>query len=334
MHGRVIDITDKNIKLWSTVGPRATFGLVLLEIARYREELLVVTADVSSSAGLDRFAKTFPDRFVDVGIAEQNMIGIAAGLADNGYEVFTTTFAPFQTLRCLDQIKVNLAYSNIKATMVGLASGLVNGPLGNTHCCIEDVGALRSIPNITIMSPADGVGVAKSVLASFECTGPVYIRLTGGVNNPIVYDKDVHYRVGEAIEVRNGLDLTIFATGTMVYNSIVAAEFLAKRGVSASVVDMHTIKPIDTSAIKKAVTKGGMVVTVEEHNVIGGLGSAVSEALARVEGAPPVLSIGVEDVFLQAGTYSYMLEQSGLTPESISDRILNRLGTMIKGPVS
>ncbi len=169
----VISVSSRNIKLWSTVGPRATVGLALLELAKVTSSLMVVTADVSSSAGLDRFTKQYPENFVDVGIAEQNMLGVASGLADNGLQVFTTTFAPFQTLRCLDQIKVNLAYSNVKVIMIGLASGLVNGPLGSTHCCIEDVGSLRSIPNIIICSPADGLSLVKTIHSALDSKAPV-----------------------------------------------------------------------------------------------------------------------------------------------------------------
>jgi transketolase len=286
---------------------------------------MVVTADVSTSAGLDRFRKTYPEKFVDVGIAEQNMIGIAAGLADNGYNVFTTTFAPFQTLRCLDQIKVNLAYSNIKVTMTGLASGLINGPLGNTHCCIEDVGALRSIPNLTILSPADGVGIMKAVFASSESDEPTFIRLTGGSNNPIVYHEDINFKIGEAIEIETGHDLTIFATGTMVFYSLQAAKILAQQGISASVWDMHTIKPIDETVVRKAADKNKLIVTVEEHNVIGGLSSAVSECLSSNKIRPPQLSIGINDFFPKPGDYPFMLKQCGLTPEQIAQNILSSL---------
>jgi len=320
-----INITSKNIKTWSTVGARPTYGLAVMELAKHCEDLMVVTADVSTSAGLDRFRKTFPEKFVDVGIAEQNMIGVAAGLADNGYNVFTTTFAPFQTLRCLDQIKVNLAYSNIKVTMAGLASGLINGPLGNTHCCIEDVGALRSIPNLTILSPADGVGIMKAVFASAKSDQPTYIRLTGGSNNPIVYDEDINFKIGEAIEIEAGNDLTIFATGTMVFQSIQAAKILAQSGIFASVWDMHTLKPIDATAVRKAADKNKLIVTVEEHNVIGGLSSAVSECLSTHKFRPFHLSIGVNDFFPKPGDYQFMLKQCGLTPEQIAQSILSSL---------
>jgi|694.fasta_scaffold20773_10 transketolase len=318
----MIEITNKSIKNWSIVGPRPTLGLVLFEIAKSLENLMVVTADVSTSAGLDRFRKTFPEKFVDTGISEQNMIGIAAGLADNGYKVFTTTFAPFQTLRCLDQIKVDLAYSEIGVTMVGLASGLIQGPLGNTHCCIEDIGVLRSIPNIIILSPADGLGIAKSLIASLQTEKPVYIRLTGGSNHPVVYQNDVDYTIGKFNQLLEGEGISIIATGTMVYNSLKAAELLKQKGISVSVYDAHTIKPLDEEIVKKCATKDRLIVTVEEHNVYGGLGSSVAECIVKDKNSTIHLALGVNDVFLHPGDYNFMLKQAGLLPEQIAESIL------------
>ncbi len=319
----MIEINSKSIKNWSIVGPRPTLGLILFEIAKSLNNLMVVTADVSTSAGLDRFRKTFPDKFVDTGISEQNMIGIAAGLADNGYNVFTTTFAPFQTIRCLDQIKVDLAYSKLGVTMVGLASGLINGPLGNTHCCVEDVGALRSIPNIVILSPADGVGIAKSIIASLKTDKPVYIRLTGGPNHPIVYQTDVDYRIGKFNQLIEGKDgVSILATGTMVYNSLKAAEILKEKGIEVSVFDAHTIKPIDEEMVRKCAKKDKLIVTIEEHNICGGLGSSVAECITKEKNSTTHLALGVKDVFLHPGEYNFMLEQSGLLPEQIAESII------------
>lgn len=318
----MIEISKKTIKTWSIVGPRPTFGLILFELSTHIENLIVVTADVSTSGGLDRFRKTYPEKFVDTGISEQNMIGIAAGLADNGYKVFTTTFAPFQTLRCLDQIKVNLAYSNLGTIMVGLASGLVNGPLGNTHCCIEDIGALRSIPNIVLMSPADGLGLVKSILMALKIENPVYIRLTGGANNPMVYREDIDLEFGKFNMLQKGKDISIIATGTMVYNSVKAAEILRQKGINPSVFDAHTIKPLDEEIIKECAKNDKLIVTIEEHNVIGGLGSAVAESLSKFKRKPIHLSLGVKDVFLHPGDYNFMLKQSGLLPEQIVESIL------------
>ena len=318
-------ITSNNIKTWSVVGARPTYGLAVMELAKERENLMVLSPDMSSSAGLKRFVKKYPDKFVDVGIAEQNMIGIAAGLADSGFDVFTVTFAPFQTMRCLEQIRVDLAYANIKVVMTGLASGVIHGSLGNTHCCFEDIGVLRSIPNIVILSPADGLGIFKAVFAAAECDSTVYIRVTGGANNPIVYNEDIEYRIGEAIKIEDGTDLTIFASGTMVYNSIQAAKILRKKGITASVWDMHTIKPIDTVAISEAVIKNKPIITIEEHSVIGGLSSAVAECLSSHRNAPAQLSIGINDFFPKPGDYPFMLNQCGLTSEQIADKIMHTM---------
>ena len=190
-------INERIIKSWSIIGPRATFGLAALELVKEHQNMMILTCDVSTSAGLDRFRKTYASNYLDLGIAEQNMIGVAAGLASENYNVVTTTFAPFQTIRCCEQIKVNFGYMKNKVCMVGLASGLILGNLGFTHCCIEDVGILRTIPNITIVSPADSLETVKAFQAALRYNGSVYIRLTGGSNNPIVYDKDYNVEIGK-----------------------------------------------------------------------------------------------------------------------------------------
>ena len=189
---------EKNIKLWSSLGMRATFGLIAMELAKINSDLMITTSDVSTSAGLDRYRNKYPDQFVDVGIAEQNLIGVSAGLSSEGFKVISTTFAPFQTLRCCEQIKVNLGYMGQKICMVGIASGLALGTLGFTHCCIEDVGILRSIPGITIISPADSLETVKALEKAVKSESPSYIRLTGSSNNPIVYKEDYDYEKVQA----------------------------------------------------------------------------------------------------------------------------------------
>ena len=192
-------IDDRSIKMWSTIGPRATLGIAALDLAKKIDNLMVLTCDVSTSAGLDRFRKTCPEKYLDLGIAEQNMIGVAAGLASEKFNVITTTFAPFQTMRCCEQIKVNIGYMKQKICMVGIASGLALGTLGYTHCCIEDIGILRTIPNITILSPADSLETVKCLQQSLKSKGSVYIRLTGTANNPIVYNEDYNFEIGKSI---------------------------------------------------------------------------------------------------------------------------------------
>jgi len=317
-------INEASIKMWSRIGSRAAFGMAVLELGNTIDDFMVLTADVSTSAGLERFKKTFPDKFLDVGIAEQNMMGIAAGLASEGIKVITTTFAPFQTMRCCEQIRVNLGYMSQNVCMVGLASGIVLGTLGYTHCCIEDVAIMRSIPGITVISPADCGETVKATFAAINHGESVYIRLTGGANNPIVYKDDYDFEIGKAITLRQGSDITIIAVGTMVYESLKAVEILDDRGISASVVNMHTLKPLDTLVIEKACELSKLIVTVEEHSIIGGLGSAVAEYKATLRKSPPQIFIGLPDKFGKAGEYRYLLEKYGLTANQIADRIMNQ----------
>jgi len=320
-----MEINERNIKLWSSIGPRATLGLAVNELAKVHDNLAVLTCDVSTSAGLDRFKKTHPGKYFDVGIAEQNIIGIAAGFASENFNVLTTTFAPFQVARCCEQIKVNLGYMKHKITMIGIASGLILGNLGYTHCCIEDVGILRSIPNLTIISPADSLEVVKtlqSVLASKN--NSVYIRLTGGANNPIVYNSDYKFEIGKSVKLTDGDDITIFCCGTMVHNSIEASKKLNEKNIKAKVINMHTIKPIDKMVIKDSLSSK-LIVSIEEHNVIGGLGSAISECLSSFANTPRLLSLGIRDEYTKGGEYKYLLARHKLDIDSITNQILKIL---------
>ena len=312
------------MKMWSRIGSRAAYGMAALELGKNYDDLILLTGDTSTSAGLDRFKKTFPEKYLEVGIAEQNMIGIAAGLASEGLQVFTSTFSPFQTMRCCEQIKVNIGYMNHKVCMVGLASGLVLGMLGYTHCCIEDVSIMRSIPGITVVSPADCGATVKAVLAAIEHDQSVYIRLTGGAPNPSVYLDDFDFTFGKANILREGNDLAIIACGTMVNNALEAANLLKNGKIEASVFDMHTIKPVDADIIEEISTSHNLIVTVEEHSIIGGLGSAVSDHLSTLNQKPPLLSIGIPDVYGTAGSYEGLLSKRQLMPEQIANTIANR----------
>ena len=314
-------INERNIKIWSTIGSRATLGIAALELSKSIENLMVLTCDVSTSAGLDRFRKTCPDKYLDLGIAEQNMIGVAAGLASENFNVITTTFAPFQTMRCCEQIKVNLGYMKKKICMVGIASGLALGTLGFTHCCIEDVGILRSIPGITIISPADSLETVKALEAAVKSENPSYLRLTGSSNNPIVYPKDYDFQIGKSITLKEGKDITIFCAGSMVYQCLEAAKILDLKKISSKVVNMHTIKPIDKKAIEDACD-ASLIVSVEEHNVIGGLGSAISEYKSSIKQSPKQLILGIKDNYSKGGSYKFLQEKHRLTPEKIVEDIL------------
>ena len=317
-------INERNIKVWSTIGSRATLGIAALELAKDIDNLMVLTCDVSTSAGLDRFRKTYPEKYLDVGIAEQNMIGVAAGLASENFNVITTTFAPFQTIRCCEQIKVNLGYMKQKICMVGIASGLALGTLGYTHCCIEDIGILRSIPGISIVSPADSLETVKALEAAVKSKNSIYLRLTGSSNNPIIYNKDYKFEIGKSITLKEGKDIIIFSSGSMVYQSLEAAKILEKKNISAKVVNMHTIKPIDKFAIEDAC-KFKLIVSVEEHNVIGGLGSAIAEHKSSLEKSPKQLILGVKDTYTKGGSYKFLQEKHRLTAEKIVEDIMSNI---------
>ena len=314
-------INERNIKIWSTIGSRATLGIAALELAKTIDNLMVLTCDVSTSAGLDRFRKTYPEKYLDLGIAEQNMIGVAAGLASENFNVITTTFAPFQTMRCCEQIKVNLGYMGQKICMVGIASGLSLGTLGYTHCCIEDVGILRSIPGITIISPADSLETVKALQAAVKSENPSYLRLTGSSNNPIVYKEDYKFEIGKSITLKEGKDITIFCTGAMVYKCLEAAKILESKNTSSKVVNIHTIKPIDKEAIKEACNSS-LIVSVEEHNIIGGLGSAIAEYKSSLKKSPKQLFLGIKDTYTKGGNYKFLQDKHRLTTEKIVEDIL------------
>lgn len=320
-----IQITKAKANLWSKLGSRATYGMAVLELSKEYEDLVVLTADTSTSAGLDRFRKSCPEKHVEVGIAEQNMVGIAAGLASEGLRVLTSTFAPFQTMRCCEQIRVNLGYMQHPVRMVGLASGVVLGPLGYTHCCVEDLSVMRSIPNITVLSPADCSETAKATAAVLAHDGPVYMRLTGATNSPVVYAEDYDFEIGRAVRLRDGDDVTLIATGMMVHESLRAADLLCEHGIDAAVLDMHTIKPIDRAAIAAACRASRLIVTVEEHDVVGGLGAAVAEVVATLRGAPPQLVLGLPDSFGKPKDYAQILADAGLTAASICEKTRHAL---------
>ncbi len=320
-----MEITEKNIKMWSIIGPRATVGLAALDLAKNIKNLMVLTCDVSTSAGLDRYRKTFPEKYLDLGIAEQNMIGVAAGLASENFKVITTTFAPFQTMRCCEQIKVNLGYMKQKVCMICIASGLVLGNLGYTHCCIEDIGILRSIPNLTIISPADSLETVKAIESALNHNQSVYIRITGSANNPMVYKKDYSFEIGKSLTMKEGEDVVIFSSGSMVSESIEASTQLEKENIKCKVVNVHTIKPINSKEIINHIKNKKLILTVEEHNIIGGLGSAISEIISSIEIKAKLVRLGINDQYDKGGSYNYLKDKNGLNFKKIVYDVLKNL---------
>jgi transketolase len=322
----MIEINPTVARNWSRLGSRGVFGQAILALAESTPELMVLSADLGNSSGLDRFKKTYPDQFVNVGIAEQNLVGVAAGLAKENFTVFATSFAPFLSMRASEQIRMNMGYMNLNVKAVAIGSGVSMAFLGNSHYGIEDAAIMRAVPNITVVQPADCVEIVKCVHAAAKFDGPMYIRLTGAPNNPMVYMEDYEFEIGKAITLREGNDITIIAAGTMVAESLEAARLLETVGVSATVVNMHTLKPLDTSVIDKAVAGSTLIVTVEEHSVIGGLGSAVAEYKTTLRNAPIQLTIGLPDYFGKTAEYRYLLEHYGLVGKKIAEKITATLG--------
>ena len=317
----MIEITPRNARQWSRLGSRGVFGQAILSLAETKKDLMVLSADLGRSSGLGRFKNAYPDKFLNVGIAEQNMIGVAAGLAKEGFVVFATSFTPFISMRSSEQIRMNLGYMNLNIKAVALGSGVAMAFLGNSHYGIEDASIMRSIPNLTVVSPSDCGEIFKTVFAAAEYEGPMYIRLTGEANIPIVNKEDYNFEIGKAITLREGSEITIVANGSMVYESLEAAKLLELQGLSATVVNMHTIKPLDTTVIDKAVASSRLIVSVEEHSVIGGLGGAIAEYKTTLRNAPPQLIIGLPDYFGKVGEHRYLLDKYGLTAPQIAQKI-------------
>lgn len=322
----MLPINPGNARLWSMLGSRGTFGAAMLDAAGHQDNAIVLTADLAITSGLERFRAAYPDRFFNVGIAEQNMIGIAAGLAMEGYNVFVTTFSTFAAMRSYEQIRLNLGYMGLNIKVIGLAGGMAMGQFGNTHYGIEDLSLMRSVPNLTVIAPADGAEIVKTVNSLIQYEGPVFVRLTGTMNNPVVYSADYEFEIGKSVPLRVGSEVHIFACGTMVHECLVAAKALDALGISSSVTNMHSLKPIDLCAINRA-SSAALIVTVEEHGIIGGLGGAVAECLAQCGNMPPQLLIGLPDKFGKSGEYTYLLSKYGLTGPQIAIRIASALGT-------
>jgi transketolase len=313
-----MEINDAEIKNWSRIGSRATFGQGILKLYEEEPNFFVMSADLGSSSGLARFYAKYPEAFVNVGIAEQNLIGVAAGLAKDGTPVFATSFAPFISMRAGEQIRMNMGYMGLNIKAVGLGSGLAMNTLGSSHYGLEDVAVMRTVPGMTILCPADGLEIVKCIEAAKHHEGPVYFRLTGGTD--IIYPTDFEYKIGKANVLREGGNVCIIASGSILSQALQAADILKEQGINATVVDMHTVKPLDTTILEQ-VSGDELVVTVEEHTVIGGLGSAVAEYYALKKNSPRHLIIGIDDFYPHPGKYEYLLEQCGLSTKRIAEKI-------------
>lgn len=298
---------------------RAAYGETLAELGKDHKEIVVLDADLSGSTMTKNFAKAFPDRFFDMGIAEANMMGYAAGLATTGKKVFANSFAMFSSGRAWEQVRNSICYPKLNVCVVGSHGGLSVGEDGATHQCIEDLSIMRTIPGMTVICPCDANEMKMTVKAIVDYNGPCYLRLgrlaVEGVTDEI---KDYKFKIGKGITLRDGSDVTIIAIGLMVQEALKAADILAKKGISARVIDMPTLKPIDKKIITKAAKETKAIITTEEHNVIGGLGSAVAEVLS--ENYPTKLvRHGVKDEFGRSGEAKAVLKAYKLTAEEIAN---------------
>ena len=310
----------ENNRMYSLLGQRGTFGTVLNELATDNSKIIALSADLTKTSGLDRFSEKYKDRFINVGIAEQNALGTAAGIADAGGIPFITTFSNFATLRANEFVRHFMAYMNCNIKLVGFGSGFAMELFGNTHYGLEDISVIRSMPNITILSPCDCLEVAKCIEYCVQTEGPVYLRLSGKMNNPIVNKTDYEFEVGKGKQIKDGKDAIIYATGSMVDVAIKASKKLEKEGLQIGIINIHTIKPIDEELILKH-KDCPLIISIEEHSKIRGLGSSIAEVLSGENHHGKLIMIGTGDKYLHAGTYEYMLEQHGLTVDNLVDVI-------------
>lgn len=306
-------------------GMRNAFGMFLTELATENKRIKAITADFTKSAGLQKMQDELPEQYLSVGIAEQNMVSLASGLASEGYNVFACSFASFATTRCYEQIKINLGYMQHNVKIVGIASGVGVSYQGNTHFGLDDVTLMRAIPGMTVIVPCDCTEVAKATIALAEHEGPAYLRIVGEGWTPIINKADYDFQIGKGIKLREGKDVLIIANGTMVNNSLKAADKLAEEGIQVTVINMHTVKPLDKDIISANIEGKKLIVSIEEGLVSGGLGSAVAEHLATLPFSPRMLTLGVQDFFPHPGSYPYLLDQCSLSVDKIVEQIKNNI---------
>lgn len=298
---------------WSKLGHRNVMGDTLVMLAAEYPDMVTVTADLTPTARLTGFKETYPDRFFDVGIAEQNLIDFTAGLAVEGLRPFAVALAAMVPMRAAEQMRDTLGYMNLNATVVSIEAGVRFGPLGNTHYAMDDMAVARAIPNFTVIAPSDPLSVHKALVAAAGHPGPVYIRLTGGPGFPILYSGDFDFQIGKAVEYRPGGDVAFITSGSLLGAAIEAASILDDNGISSRVIDMHTVKPLDTEMLDSVFRENKLIVTVEEHSPIGGLGGAVAEYKAGFANTPRQVMASLGDRFQVLGDHTFLMQENGLT---------------------
>ena len=301
----------------------AVFSMYLPDIIENYPSLRVLTADMSYIAKLERFKAFYPDQFINVGIAEQNLLGVCAGLTSEGFKCVALAQATFISMRCFEQVRQYMSYMGYPIILIGLAGGFQLQFMGNTHYALEDLALMRSIPGIVVMSPADAGEAVKCFQEALKIDKPVYIRFTGDATN-VVYEDDYDFDYRKSVCLKEGKDITVFATGSMVSNALKAAQ-LVEDSIKASVkvVNMHTIAPLDMDAIYNSQSSK-LLVSVEEHHIDGGLGSAIADAISIKNNTPPLLKLGIGMNYSEVGDYEFLLKQHRLTPEKIAEDIVKK----------
>lgn len=303
---------------------RFAYGEALLELGESRSDIVVLDADLYKSTRTELFGNAFPDRFFDMGIAEQDMVSTAAGLAAAGFIPYANSFAMFITARCYDQIRIQICYPSLPVKLVGSSAGLTQGPDGASHQSLEDISLMRGLPNMTVIVPADDLETRQATVALADWPGPAYLRL-GRYPSPRVVPDGYQFEVGRMVRLREGEDVAIFATGHCVAKALAAADLLIQDGVGARVINVSTIKPLDVEAVLEHAAGVQRVFTVEEHSIIGGLGSAIAEVLAAEDGCASLRRLGVRDEFGESALADELLEKHGLQAARISDSVKREL---------
>ncbi len=315
---------------WSTFNPREEFGKVVVGLGRERDNCMVLAADLARTCHVLGFRDACPDNFLNVGICEQNMVGMAAGLAFEGKVPIVTSIAPFIYMRACEQVRTDVCYNNLHVLFVPILSGLSGAPLGSTHYGTEDLAVMRSFPNMKVLQPSNALQIEKAILEAYDAEGPVYIRLGSG-QEPDVPSQPEGPMIGRAIHLREGAEVSILATGYMVHKALEAADRLAREGISAGVWDHPSIKPIDAPALRAALSGSSaavkLIVTLEEHNLCGGFASAVAEQLAKTGSPVPLEMMAIPDLFVGVGSREDLLQLHHLDSESIARRIIVRIET-------
>lgn len=320
----MIEITKKNIRVWSMLGMRRILGPAMKDIIEQDRKVLFATADTGRYYAYDDLLRTYPENVVDVGIAEQNLIGASAGLQNEGFNVYAVTYATFLTSRALDQIRVNLGYMGLGVKLIGEAGGMCDGNFSATHMALEDISNTRNIPNMRVITPADGMELVKTLIALKDAAYPAYVRMTGRFPIPVIYREDYDFEIGKAVTLREGKDVVILSNGTLLGDVLKTAEMLAEKGVDCKVINLHTVKPLDEETLR-AVAGYRLVVTAEEHLLYGGLGSAVAEFYAQEPIRPRMLMLSVGTQYPKAQEYDDLLKTCGLTAPQMAESILAAL---------